>query len=799
MTTPRRTPIWGGLLIALGALAAYANSFTGAFVFDDPTSIADNPSIRHLWALGKVLHPPVDAGRTVGGRPILNLSLAINYALGGTGIVGYHAFNLLIHTLAALILYGIVRRTLARLGVEKAEPIAFGTALLWAVHPLQTEAVTYVVQRAESLMGLFYLLTLYFFIRATNPTGSMDRVAEASEAFVARPRTGPETLGAFRYTRQSVRWDWLSVAACFLGMGTKEVMVSAPVMVFLYDCFWVSGSWRHALRQRPFYYAALAASWILLAALVAGAHGRGGSSGFGLGVSWPAYLLAQFPATAHYLLLSFWPHPLVFDYGLVWATSLASTLPAIVLVAALIGGTIWSLVQPSARLRALGFAGLWFFAILAPSGLIPGGRMTMAEHRMYLALAPVLAVAVFALCGWLPRPAFLAALGVLALAAASLTARRNRDYRSDVILWRETVKDRPENYFALNDYGGILFREGHPDAAIAEYTEASRLAPGYAEVQNNWGMVLAAGGQFSAAVTRYQNALRLKPDYPEAELNLGVALVNSGRPTEALAALGDALRHRPDYAEAYSDLGLALAALDRWPEAVAAYLEAIRLGPTLAEPHNNLGVAFVHLGRAAEAKGEYATAVALKPEYPEALRNLGLAFVRLRDWPEAQNQFERALKISPLDFDAREDLGNVLRAQGRPAEAAVQYQFAAQLQPARAEPPFNLGNALADLGKTDEAVAQYRRALQLAPNYAAAALNLGLALASTGRREEAITAYEQALRINPGYAAAHNNLGNVLLSLRRVDEAIAHYQAAVRLEPDNADARENLAHALQLR
>src|SRR5271170_509528 len=155
-----------GVLIVAAGLLAYRKSYGGPFVFDDPPSILYNATIRHLWPFWSVLRPPHGEGITVGGRPVLNLSLAVNYAISGTRVWSYHALNLLIHILAGLTLFGIVRRTLERVGSgDLARPYLLGLAitLLWILHPLQTESVTYVVQRAESLMGLFYLLTLYCF------------------------------------------------------------------------------------------------------------------------------------------------------------------------------------------------------------------------------------------------------------------------------------------------------------------------------------------------------------------------------------------------------------------------------------------------------------------------------------------------------------------------------------------------------------------------------------------------------------------------------------------------------------
>jgi len=159
-----------GIIIFAG-VATYHNCFVVPFLLDDVESIAQNPTIRHLWPIWQALSP--SATSMVGGRPVVNLSFAFNYAVGGLVPWGYHALNLAIHILAGLALFGVVRRTLLqpslreRLGPSAAR-WALAAAVLWTVHPLQTEAVTYISQRCESLMGLFYLLTLYCFIRGAD-------------------------------------------------------------------------------------------------------------------------------------------------------------------------------------------------------------------------------------------------------------------------------------------------------------------------------------------------------------------------------------------------------------------------------------------------------------------------------------------------------------------------------------------------------------------------------------------------------------------------------------------------------
>jgi hypothetical protein len=349
------------LAIGLATLAAYHNSFSGALVFDDQSTIVENASLRRLWPLGPVLSPPPAAG--ICGRPFANLTMALNYAVGGLDPLSYHAVNLGIHVLAALALFGVVRRTLLlpalrnRLG-RAALPLAVAAAGLWALHPVQTSAVDYLSQRVEELMGLCYLLTLYGFIRST---GSPARW-----------------------------WPVLAVAACALGMASKEVMVTAPVMVLLYDRTFVGGTFGTAWRERWRLHLALAATWLLLAYLMAGAQLAHRGIGFALGVSPVAYALSECRAILIYLRLAVWPHPLVFDYGWDFVRGSQAAVLSVLGLGALIAGTLLALW----RRPMLGFAGAWFLGILAPSSsVVLIIQQPIAENRMYLSLAAITTLA----------------------------------------------------------------------------------------------------------------------------------------------------------------------------------------------------------------------------------------------------------------------------------------------------------------------------------------------------------------------------------------------------------------------
>ncbi len=614
------------LIIGTTATVAYHNSFGVPFIFDDDLSIRDNPSIRSLataWA------PPGQSGLTVSGRPLLNFTLALNYASGGLAVWGYHLVNLFIHVAAGCALFGIVRRTLGFVGRDRPIPpdsrdatwLALAVALLWTLHPLQTQAVTYIVQRAESLVSLMYLLTLWCFIRSVEPGASK-------------------------------LWAGLAWTTCLLGMAAKEVMVTAPVMILLYDRIFVTGSWREVWVRRGRLHLALMTTWLLLAWLVATTGGRGGTAGFGGGMSPWGYALTQAGAVVHYLRLTLWPQPLVFDYGkeLVsgWSEVWWQTLLLVPLLAAS-GWAAW-------RGRAIGYLGVFFFAVLAPSSsFVPVVTQTMSEHRAYLALAAVVTLTVVALHAWLGRRSFVV-FAALAVALTVATVRRNHDYRTELAIWEDTVVKRPQNIRALSALAEIYQKAGRLDEARVLLQEAVQVAPTSVEVRNNLGNAWMKLGRWDEAIACFEEAHRMKPEEADVLSNLGNALLQTGRAAEAIARFEAALRLKPDFPEPCFNLANTLAQLGRLAEAVPHYARYVQLKPDDPEACSNYGDVLLELGRGPEALAQFEAAIRLKPDRAELHNNLGVALARLGRAREAVPHFEEALRLQPDFTGARQNL-----------------------------------------------------------------------------------------------------------------------------------------------
>ncbi len=577
--------------VAIGAaiLIVYGNTLRAPFVYDDIPAIVENPAIRHLGDLA-VFSPSGDKGTGANSRPLVSLSLALNYAVGGLNPSGYHAANIALHIASALLLLGFVRRTLLLPGIsdrlaKAAFPIACSTALLWAVHPLLSETVTCTIQRTEGLMAMFYLLTCYSYVR----------VAE---------------LGAVPQAR---RWRILAIAACFLGVMSKEVMGTAPVVLLVYDRVFVSGTFAAAWRRHRGLLLGLAASWVPLAALVIAGRNRGGTAVFEPAVA-GSYLLTQCFAVVHYLRLALWPHPLVMDYGPYFVRGATDVLLQIVLLIAMLAGTVVALW----RRPRIGFLGAWFFLILAPSSsIVPLVTQTIAEHRMYLPLAALIVAGVSALALAGQRIAWVA-VAVLAVALGAATHRRNDDYRSPLSIWRVTARDWPSNVRAHSGYAVALQNEGRLEEALVEAAAAVARPPPYAENLGIHASILAELGRLPESVRQYEAALQLDPRSRAAHYNLGNVLARMGRFRDARLHYERALEIEPRDFGTLMNLGNVLAEAGEFDAAVTRFQAAMKIAPQNPEVYFNLGMALAENGRFADAIAAFRDTLRLNPGHREA-------------------------------------------------------------------------------------------------------------------------------------------------------------------------------------
>jgi tetratricopeptide (TPR) repeat protein len=290
---------------------------------------------------------------------------------------------------------------------------------------------------------------------------------------------------------------------------------------------------------------------------VAATHGRGHTVGFSLNRPAYQYWLTQFPAVAHYLRLALWPAPLIFDrgYDLRWIDHPADVIPYAVVLLLLLARTGYEL----ARRSAAGFLGLIFFALLAPTSLVPGYLQTMAEHRMYLPLAPVIVAAVSLVAGAPQLRAWrLPLLLTVAAIWGTLTFQRNQAYGSALALWSDTVAKAPENPNSQYNLGNVYIDLGDYPQAMARFRRAIALHPNFPAAYNNLGNALAFSSDFGSAEREYQQAVFLDERYPDPHNNLGNIYLREGRTGDAIREYRATLALAPGYVRAQHNLEHAL-------------------------------------------------------------------------------------------------------------------------------------------------------------------------------------------------------------------------------------------------
>jgi tetratricopeptide (TPR) repeat protein len=470
-------------------------------------------------------------------------------------------------------------------------------------------------------------------------------------------------------------------------------MATAPLAALLYDRAYLSGSFREALRLRGPALAALFATTLWLGWLVvAGGGNRSGIIGFGVEVSWPGYLLGQAVALLHYLRLSVWPSPLVFEYGLIEVESLREVLPQVLVASlAVVSAGLAVVLRPK-----VGFPCFVFLATLAPTSLLPSTTQMIVEHRMYLALSAVLVlivVGVHNVAAGLPglrgsRQAMTAlatagaVLGaIVAIVFIAMTRVRNEDYRSELRLWEDTVAKRPRNFLAHHFLAASLEAAGDVQRAGQHYVRALQIEPDFYRSHAAVGRLLAADSRVSEAELHLHRAIELAPERGEARFILGALLAQQGRTNEALVQFAKA---ESDYAD----------------NVVFQY---------------NYAHALQAAGRVAESVRRYEIAVAIDPSFWEARLNLANALSTLDRGAEAIPHFDAVVTFAPSHVAARNNFANALVRLGRREEALVQYRAAVAIDPRRADVHHNLGNVLLELGRRDEAIVSYATALRLDP------------------------------------------------------------------------------------
>ncbi len=609
------------LLLVLGCILAYSNTLDSPFILDDDWNISKNQCVRDISIHNLFVGCP-DTG--ISGRPLATLTFGLNFWISGEQTWSYHLLNLIIHILSTLTLFGICTLTFSSKAMDNffgrdALILAFFCAAIWSLHPMQTQAVTYITQRLESMMGLCFLTAFYFAIRGWQ-------------------------------SKKKNYWHALSIFFVLLGVGAKEVIVAAPLIFLVYDYLFVHHNFKTALKRSPLLYCGLMLSWVVLGLLVM----TGRTSDHALGATNESgslqYLLTQPKAIIHYLANTFWPNSLSLDHGNYTPQSDAfkaevsfSYVLAIALSLTIVLATVLLLFKR----RYAGFALFWFLVILAPTSSILPLFCPIEEHRMYLPLAGIVVLVVTCMFYIYRhrRPAdipisvknmrrlVLSLFSIAIIALGIATYHRNQDYVSGLAIWQDTVQKNPQNPRAHSNLSIYLARSGQLDQAVRHARIALEMDPNNADTHINLGCAYKLQGRREEAMTQFLQSLRLDEQNASAHYNIAEIYDDLGSTEKALFHYRRSLqldnldpRTHTNYAQLLSRLG-------RIELAIQHYQTAIKLSPSYHLAYNNLGLLMLRLKRMDESLALLKTAVALKEDFAPAYHNLGYALF-LRSQPE---------------------------------------------------------------------------------------------------------------------------------------------------------------------
>ncbi|MGE5279173.1 MAG: tetratricopeptide repeat protein [Deltaproteobacteria bacterium] len=692
------------VLVSVGFIV-YSNTFNASFQLDDETSITSNEHIQHLNMIGTIWrHWP--------SRFLTYLSLAINYHIGKEEVFGYHAVNLTLHLVVTLLVFwfmGLLFRTpLLR---EHAPPsfarlYSFLTALLFTAHPLQTQGVTYICQRAVTLASVFYLLTLCGYIKS--------RLAERAEG----QRAG-----------RSQGWRFFSWLTCLVAMFTKEWVVTLPFMIWIVERFFISRGEKTPWKRLLPYFGITLVLPLTMAVTrsVDFIHMRKADEPIP-NDSWWEYFVTELRVMVTYIRLLFFPvnQMLDYDYPLYKTIFAAPTFLSLVGLIAV----AWAAVRQRARQPLIAFGTLWFFLTLFPeSGMVPI-RDVIFEHRLYLPMlgfsCAVVGV-VFLLLGrrgWrLPTAVLLAAAVAFGIAAY----RRNLVWRSQMEMWQDVAKKAPRKARAYKGIGFEYEKLKRFDKALEAYEQAIQLHPGYDEVYYNMANIYIEQKKYDQAMAMFDRAIEIKGNYAMAYHNRALLYAMLGENDRAIEDLDKAIALKPDYILAY----------------------------------RNRGYYYVLKGDYERSIEDYSRALELNPDYATVYGERGASYAKLGDYERAIADYMRALRLNLRTAQICNNLGYALYRVGRPEEALEYLTTAAQMDPSFAAAFYNRALVFTALKESDRAVADFSRAIELQPKVVTAYRNRGVIYEQTQRPDLALQDFLKAVEIAPDYALAHHDLGRL--------------------------------------
>jgi len=655
------------VIIMLTVVIIYRNVYQCPFVFDDLPGIQEKEKIRSLSnysSLGELLKP----------RGVVDFTFSVNYKFGKLDVFSYHLVNVLIHIINGLLAYFLAYTILKQLanlseqrnsnsksrkskvksprsevalkrgrhneGKRASEVVLDGlpsttdnrqsiiflmslaTALIFVAHPVQTQAVTYIIQRSASMAAGFYMASVLFYLKARmiqQGAGSREQGGVERKPF------------AFRLSA----CFFISIICGILAFLSKQNTASLPGVILVSEYLLINRTWEE-WRKKILWFGISFALWTLFVLYVAGFF-TGGFEGKGLledvsdfmqetdSVGRWSYLCTQFNVLVIYIRLLFLPIGQNLDYAYPFSSGLfyGYTTLAFLFLIAIVGIGVWNVKKRP----VITFGIFWFFITLSVESSIIPIRDAIFEHRLYLPMFGSALSISYVVFHFLSRKLSWAIIFsvIVIMCLGTATYLRNMKWKDGITLWSDVLSKSPHNTRALNNLGNSLVLQGRNKEAIGHYYDILRIEPDNVDAHINLGSLFALQRYFQRAVTHYKKALQIDPDNAKAHFNLGSALSDQGNEKEATKHFLYSLRIRPDFAEAHCKLGNILMKQGKQNRAVGHFLEAVQSKPDYTEAYNNLGIALAYMGKLDQAIIIFRKALYINPNDTWVQKNLDQA------------------------------------------------------------------------------------------------------------------------------------------------------------------------------
>ncbi len=745
----------------------------GGFVWDDVNyidKIPQTPTCEIVQA-DDGLYRIWTTTETFDYWPLTHTMFWLEWRLWGMNPAGYHVVNILLHALAAVLVWQVLKRLKV--------PGAWLAGLIFAVHPICAESAAWISERKNTLSIVFYLLAILAYLNH-------------------------ERL-------RSWRWYAASLVAFALALLSKTSVVMLPVV--LLGCAW----WQRRritagdfLRSIPFF--ALAGVMALVTVLFQKYRAI-----VGWDIAPPESFLARLAGAAwavwFYLYKALLPLKLsaIYPKWRVDAGAIASWLPMIALTGSL--AVTWRYRRTWGRpvLFAMGYFVVTLFPVMGFFDMAFMEHSMVADHFQYVPIVGIIALAA-GLLGWLwnskrraVRKVVCPAAGALVVVLAVLTWQRAGAYKSQEMLWRDTLAKNPNSPTAHNNLGVVYKRKGQLDKAEEYYRKALEIEPN-PKRHYNLANMYAESDRLDEAEEQYRKALKIRPNYGRAHYNLGALLFNRGDLDRAVEHFRRVLEIQPDFAPTHYNLGEIYQQRGQLDKAVESYSTAVRIDPDYLDPRRKLAQLYAQKGNLPKAAEHYRKVIQINPWDAMAHAGLGAAYVVIKELDKALYHCQVAIRIKPGFADAHSNLGLIYVHKGQVDKAIRHYLRAIEIEPNHRNAHHNLGIALERQYRLKEALNAYRRALEIDPRNLTALIGMAWLLATAPQDElrsgrQAVQLSERAYRILGRMAPARllDTLAAAYAEAGRFAEAIATAQQALeRLDESQQELIQEIAKRLAL-